>query len=106
MMRGPDAHQQRFAQLAWHFNCHIASLAHPSWLIHPQQASDKAWSAHLLARAFEPTLGAGHRVAAIAPGSAGWFDTKTAGGARCEQSTPRQFAGAMERGDVGGCHRL
>jgi hypothetical protein len=50
MTRGPDAHQQRFAQLAWHFNCHIAAMAHPSWLHHPQQAADMAWSAHLLAR--------------------------------------------------------
>jgi hypothetical protein len=50
MMRGPDAQQQRFAQLAWHFNCHIAAMAHPSWLRFPQQAADPAWSAHLLAR--------------------------------------------------------
>jgi hypothetical protein len=50
MTRGPDAHQQRFAQLAWHFNCHIATMAHPSWLHHPQQAGDMVWSAHLLAR--------------------------------------------------------
>jgi hypothetical protein len=48
--RGPDAHQQRFAQLAWHFNCHIATMAHPSWLPHPQQAADVAWSGYLLAR--------------------------------------------------------
>jgi hypothetical protein len=50
MTRGPDAQQQRFAQLAWHFNCHIATMAHPSWLRYPQQAADPAWSAHLLAR--------------------------------------------------------
>jgi hypothetical protein len=50
MTRGPDAQQQRFAQLAWHFNCHIAAMAHPSWLRYPQQAADPAWSAHLLAR--------------------------------------------------------
>jgi hypothetical protein len=50
MSRGPDAQQQRFAQLAWHFNCHIATMAHPSWLRFPQQAADPAWSAHLLAR--------------------------------------------------------
>lgn len=50
MTRGPDAQQRRFAQLAWHFNCHIATMAHPSWLRYPQQATDPAWSAHLLAR--------------------------------------------------------
>ena len=50
MTRGPDAQQQRFAQLAWHFNCHIAAMAHPSWLHNPQQAADTGWSAHLLAR--------------------------------------------------------
>jgi hypothetical protein len=50
MSRGPDAQQQRFAQLAWHFNCHIATMAHPSWLRYSQQAADPAWSAHLLAR--------------------------------------------------------
>jgi hypothetical protein len=50
MPRGPDAHQQRFAQLAWHFNCHIAAMAHTSWLHHPHQAADREWSAHLLAR--------------------------------------------------------
>lgn len=50
MTRGPDAQQQRFAQLAWHFNCHIAAMAHPSWLRNPQQAGDTGWSAHLLAR--------------------------------------------------------
>jgi hypothetical protein len=48
--RPPDAREQRFAQLAWHFNCHIAAMAHPSWLRYPQQAADTAWSAHLLAR--------------------------------------------------------
>jgi hypothetical protein len=50
MMHGPDAQQRRFAQLAWHFNCHIATMAHPSWLRYPQQAVDPAWSAYLLAR--------------------------------------------------------
>jgi hypothetical protein len=50
MIHGPDAQQQRFAQLAWHFNCHIATMAHPSWLHYAQQAEDMAWSAHLLAR--------------------------------------------------------
>jgi hypothetical protein len=50
MTRGPDAQLQRFAQLAWHFNCHIAAMAHPSWLRYAQQAADPAWSAHLLAR--------------------------------------------------------
>lgn len=49
-LRGPDAQQQRFAQLAWNFNCHIASMAHPTWLRYPQQASDIEWSAHLLAK--------------------------------------------------------
>jgi hypothetical protein len=48
--RGPDLQQQRFAQLAWHFNCHIAAMAHPSWLRYAQQSADMAWSAHLLAR--------------------------------------------------------
>jgi hypothetical protein len=49
-LRGPDSTQQRFAQLAWLFNCHIAAMAHASWLRSPQQAADRAWSAHLLAR--------------------------------------------------------
>jgi hypothetical protein len=49
-LRGPDSAQQRFAQLAWLFNCHIAAMAHASWLRDPQQVADRAWSAHLLAR--------------------------------------------------------
>jgi hypothetical protein len=48
--RTPDAHQLRFAQLSWHFNCHIAAMAHPSWLEYPQQAADPGWSQYLLAR--------------------------------------------------------
>ncbi len=47
---GPDSYQQRFAPLAWHFNCHIATMAHASWLRFPHQASDRVWSLHLLAR--------------------------------------------------------
>jgi hypothetical protein len=50
MTRGPDTHHQRFAQLTWHFNCHIATMAHPSWLKFEQQAQDPVWSAYLLAR--------------------------------------------------------
>jgi hypothetical protein len=43
--------QQRAAVLLWHFNCHIAGLAHPSWA--PQPAAPTrhpAYSVHLLAR--------------------------------------------------------
>ncbi len=42
--------QQHAAILLWHFNCHIASLAHPSWIEHPLVANHRAWSALLLAR--------------------------------------------------------
>lgn len=50
MNRSPDRLQQQFAQLAWQFNCHIATMAHATWLRYPEQASDPSWSAHLLAR--------------------------------------------------------
>jgi hypothetical protein len=49
-LRAPDVRQQRFAHLVWHFNCHIATMAHPSWLPLEQQTADAPWSRHLLAR--------------------------------------------------------
>jgi hypothetical protein len=43
--------QQRAAVLLWRFNCHIAGLAHPSWIEHPVAwTRHPAYSAHLLAR--------------------------------------------------------
>ncbi len=42
--------QQRAAVLLWHFNCHIAGLAHPSWILQPVALTrHPAYSAHLLA---------------------------------------------------------
>jgi hypothetical protein len=45
-----DKQQQQAAVLLWHFNCHIASLAHPSWIERPAWTNHPATSAHLLAR--------------------------------------------------------
>ncbi len=43
--------QQRAAVLLWRFNCHIAGLAHPSWILQPVALTKHpAYSAHLLAR--------------------------------------------------------
>jgi hypothetical protein len=44
-------YQQRAAVLLWRFNCHIASLVHPSWIDQPAASTrHPAYSAHLLAR--------------------------------------------------------
>jgi hypothetical protein len=43
--------QQRAALVLWRFNCHIAGLAHPSWIEQPAASiGHPAGSAHLLAR--------------------------------------------------------